>query len=114
MEWNKKIIKLQFEFRWIGLNRNQQSYSVKGIEETANKIITLDEFNLLPVTTIADFAFYQRYLLKSITYIHENAFKNYTSLKDIYFTGTEEEWNNIYNSNHGLSSNITIHYNYEA
>jgi len=34
-------------------------------------------------------------------------------LTDIYFTGTKEEWNAIYNkSDANIPSSATIHYNY--
>ena len=47
----------------------------------------------------------------SVTSIGYSAFENCTSLEDVYYTGTEEEWNKIkifgYNS---LLNNATIHY----
>lgn len=36
-----------------------------------------------------------------------------SSLKDVYYTGTEEEWNNIsIESGNDYLKNATIHYNY--
>ena len=50
----------------------------------------------------------------SVTWIGDGAFENCTSLKDIYYTGTKEEWNKI---SIGLDNyrleNSTIHYNYK-
>ena len=72
------------------------------------------------VTTIGDSAFWGCTGLASITIgnsvttIGDSAFKGCTGLKDIYYTGTESEWNAIskgdgWNMNTG---NYTIHYNY--
>jgi len=47
----------------------------------------------------------------SITSIGGYAFRNCDSLTDIYFTGTEEEWNAIEKSNAQISPSATIHYN---
>lgn len=51
----------------------------------------------------------------SVTSIGDWAFSNCYSLTDVYYTGSEEEWNNIsigdYNEN---LTNATIHYNYEG
>ncbi len=48
----------------------------------------------------------------SVTYIEERAFYNCTSLTDVYFTGTEEQWNaiEIEEGNDALL-NATIHFN---
>lgn len=55
----------------------------------------------------------------SVKSIGDYAFSNDTSLKDIYYTGTEAEWNAITkvgNWNYSMGSNVsggtTIHYNY--
>ena len=49
----------------------------------------------------------------SVTSIGDSAFLNCDSLKDVYYTGTEEEW---YTIEFGLENsyliNVTIHYNY--
>jgi hypothetical protein len=48
----------------------------------------------------------------SVTSIGENAFWNCNSLTDIYYSGTEEEWNAITNINiAGFKGTETIHYN---
>ena len=71
------------------------------------------------VTTIVDGAFLACSSLTSITIpdsvttIGDSAFAYCTSLTDVYYTGTEEQWNNItiddYNSD---LTNATIHFNY--
>ncbi len=48
----------------------------------------------------------------SITSIGGYAFLNCDSLTDIYFTGTEEEWNAIEKESANIPSTATIHYNY--
>ena len=71
------------------------------------------------VTSIGNRAFYGCTGLTSIeigdsvTSIGENAFYNCTGLTDVYYTGTEAEWEKISidNDNEYLT-NATIHYNY--
>lgn len=49
----------------------------------------------------------------TITSIGDNAFHDCTKLTDVYYTGTQEEWNNIQiNSGNTPLTNATIHYNY--
>ncbi len=49
----------------------------------------------------------------SITYIGESSFSGCTNLKDVYYTGTEAEWDKIDINNVGNDDllNATIHYN---
>lgn len=69
------------------------------------------------VTSIGDTAFYQCSALKSVTIsnsvtsIGEATFNCCDSLTDVYYTGSEEEWNaiSIAESNHSLL-NATIHF----
>ncbi len=71
------------------------------------------------VTTIGSYAFYDCDSLTSITIpdsvttIGSQAFRYCDSFTDVYYTGTEEQWNNItiddYNSD---LNNATIHFNY--
>jgi hypothetical protein len=50
---------------------------------------------------------------KSVTYIALGAFYECTSLTDVYYTGTESQWNAIYiDSGNYYLENATIHYNY--
>lgn len=51
---------------------------------------------------------------KSVMSIDKYAFNKCTSLKDVYYTGTEEQWNDLKKSIAGSNScltNATIHYN---
>ncbi len=72
------------------------------------------------VTNIGDYAFAYCSSLTSVTIpnsvtrIGEYAFRDCSSLTDVYFTGTEEEWNEISISSSGNSylTNATIHFNY--
>ena len=70
------------------------------------------------VTSILSCAFENCTSLKSITIpnsitdIDFTAFEDCASLTDIYFSGTEDEWNVIKKSNADIPSNATIHFNY--
>ena len=50
----------------------------------------------------------------TVTYISSCIFGECTNFTDIYFTGTEEEWNNIEIDSYGneVLQNATKHYNY--
>ena len=49
----------------------------------------------------------------SVSYIGKWAFNNAEDLKDVYFTGTEEQWNAIEIGEYNTAlQNATIHYNY--
>ena len=52
----------------------------------------------------------------SVTAIGDNAFSGCTNLKDIYYTGTKAQWQQIWISSTGNSdlTSATIHYNYVA
>ena len=81
-----------------------------------NQLVT--EANLTTTTKISQFAFYYCRSLESITIPHsvteiENyALKNCFALKDIYYDGSENEWNNfeIHYGNESIN-NANIHYN---
>ena len=73
------------------------------------------------LTTVGSYAFYGCTSLTSVTFgansqlttIGDYAFNDCYSLKDVYYTGTEEEWNNIaVGSDNIYLTNATIHYNY--
>ncbi len=71
------------------------------------------------VISIANYAFFDGDSLTnitipaSVTTIGYNTFGNCDSLADVYYYGTEEQWNNISISNSNeLLLNATIHYNY--
>lgn len=52
----------------------------------------------------------------SVTDIETGAFSNCNSLKDIYFTGTEAQWKNIWKAMNVTEAlaNVTIHYEYNS
>ena len=69
------------------------------------------------VSSIANLAFYMRSMLKSVTIpnsvtsIGVNAFYNCSTLTDVYYDGTEEEWNKItIATNNTPLQNATIHF----
>ena len=71
------------------------------------------------VTTIGGYAFEDCILLtsivipKSVTIIGDYAFYYCTSLTDVYYTGTEEQWNSItIDTGNDFLTNATRHYNY--
>ena len=71
------------------------------------------------VTTIGSSAFNNCYSLNSIvipdsvTTIDSSAFWNCNSLSDVYYIGSEEQWNAIYiGSDNDKLKSATIHYNY--
>jgi hypothetical protein len=44
----------------------------------------------------------------------QNSFGGGTKVLNIYYKGTEEEWNSISGSTQPVLQNATIHYNYEG
>lgn len=82
-------------------------------EGKQNETFTIPE----TVTTIGEYAFYDCEKLTNvklsnkITTIEDNVFSR-SNIKDIYYTGTEEEWNAISKSSYSDLGEITIHYNY--
>ena len=69
------------------------------------------------VTSIGEYAFWYCESLTSVTIpdsvtsIGDYAFEYCNSLTDIYYTGSESEWNAIDKSSYAIPSNITVHYN---
>lgn len=52
---------------------------------------------------------------KSVVEIETNAFNKCKYLTDVYYTGSEEWWDNILiNTNNSSLTNATVHYNYET
>ncbi|MGN0489775.1 MAG: leucine-rich repeat protein [Ruminococcus sp.] len=70
------------------------------------------------VASIGDYTFFSCSDLASVTIgkklssIGKNAFGSCLSLKDVYYQGTEQEWNNIsIDSSNSILTGATIHYN---
>ena len=76
------------------------------------------------VTSVSDNAFYgcssmtSVTIPKSVTYIGWSAFYDCEDLKDIYYAGTQQQWNSMLIDEYGdeidlgLNDNVIIHYNY--
>ncbi len=95
--------------------------SVTSIAEYAFSSSNLSEIVFQEgLTSIGDLAFVECKLSRlelpaSLTHISASAFSVCYSLTDIYYAGSEEQWNQIINEvyNEDLE-NITIHYNYSS
>ena len=105
------------------LNEDGESYTITGLSEDfeGTEVVIPAEYKGKPVTSIGASAFYNCTSLTSVTFgansqlttIGDYAFNDCYSLKDVYYTGTEEEWNNIaVGSDNIYLTNATIHYNY--
>ena len=85
-------------------------YDAKGAVEIPTKIKDI------AVTSIRNYAFYGCRRLTSIeipssvTSIGEGAFMDCSGLKDVYYTGTQEQWNAINFSNGGDASDVFVAY----
>ncbi len=70
------------------------------------------------VTEIGYYAFKSCVSLQSlvlpatVTEIHETAFDGCVNLTDIYFMGTEEQWNAIEKTEYAIPTTATVHFNY--
>lgn len=86
-----------------------------------NKCSNLEEVTVLyGITEIGYLAFHQCTSLKSIiipstvTHFAQQAFNECTALTDVYFGGTEEQWNAIINDGgNDILTNATKHFNYK-
>ena len=104
------------------LNDDDASYSVAGLGTCIdNNIVIPNTYNNLPVTSIGGGAFYNCTSLTSVvipdsvTSIGRSAFQGCVNLTDVYYTGTEEQWNAItIGANNTYLTNATIHYNWEG
>ncbi len=115
----------------IGAKAFYNSYYLKNVV-IRNNVVTIEDYAFNgpmlnqvrlgnSVTTIGKHAFDSRYITSvvipnSVTTIGENAFSdNCYNLKDVYYTGTEEEWQSILiNSSNKYLLNATIHYDFES
>lgn len=75
------------------------------------------EIDLSLVTSIGDYCFkgtqIRTLIFSRLSALSTNTFSDATHLSDIYYTGSQNEWENITNYNNcGLASSVTIHYNY--
>lgn len=125
----------------IYANKYDSNYGICGADTTATSIIMPDKIDRLPVTaieenaffgcrdlenvvisenvaTIGKTAFYQNCDLESVVIpysvseIAEGAFDGCTDLKDVYYNGSEEEWNAItIGIDNECLTNATIHFN---
>lgn len=100
---------------------DEKSYAVigPGWADIYEYILVPAERDGLPVTVIADDAFCDSKETKtviissSITKICRLAFDGCDSITDVYFTGTEQEWNSIIiEFGNECLTNATIHFNY--
>ncbi len=100
---------------------NGETMSVVGYTDDINQDAFITHRVLgKPVTSIGDDAFYWCSSLTSITIgnsvtsIGDQVFDRCSSLTDVYYSGTEEQWNNIsIESGNSDLINATIHFNYE-
>ncbi len=99
----------------IYISEGLETIGDEAFRNSAIKYISLPK----SLTTIGANAFEDCILLESIvlgdniTTIHDNAFENTTALKNVYFRGTEEEWNALMeNVREEYLYPATKHYNY--
>ena len=94
------------------------SYSAAIPVNTVGAITIPSSLGGCPVTRIEDLAFMSCYGLTSVTIpdsvtsIGNYAFSNCRGLTDIYYTGTQAEWEQITIGTDAIPAGATIHYNY--
>ena len=89
------------------------------IISSSNTLMTACKNTVIPnsITKIDGYAYYYCDTLTSITIpsnvtsIGYHTFEGCDNLSDIYFTGTQEQFNSISSGDTGLSSNVTVHTN---
>ena len=86
-------------------------------EDTSSNLIIADTYGGLPVTSIAAGAFnncknlIEIMIPESISEIEAHTFDSCTSLRTIYFEGTQEQWNEIVKED--IPASITVYYNHK-
>lgn len=112
VEWDEKYVST-YTFSGISVNDSTTNYS--NMLTKAMNLISLPN----NMKKIGSYLFYGHNSLKtliipqSVTSIGEKSFYGCTSLTDVYYTGSEEEWNAIsIASGNSYLTNANIHYNY--
>ena len=101
-------------------NAATADYTASSASPWSGKIIAAEI--LKGVTAIGNHAFYKNAKLKQIlipatvTKIGKNAFDGCSALTDVYYGGTEEQWNaiDIHAQENAALTGATIHYNFET
>lgn len=100
--------------------------TIKGypVTKISNAFVECDKLTSITipdsVTDILDCAFQECASLSSITvgkglsFIGDSAFHRCPKLANVYYTGTEEQWNSIDNLGFDKEKNIKIHYNFNT
>ena len=121
---NDDLLKATIHFSTLGyeLSLDGTYYSVIGLGTISNTdfdLVIPSTHNGLPVKIIESNVFYYANVFTSftipdsITSIGDYAFYGCSSLKNVYYSGTKQQWNEITigNGNNDLKY-ATIHYNY--
>ena len=106
---------------YISIPKMWNDYKVTSIGDFAFELCSSLRSIVIPdsVTSIGNYAFYYCRSLRSVTIgnsvtsIGDGAFYECTSLSDVYYIGSEEQWNAIsIGSRNDRLKSATIHYNY--
>lgn len=96
IEWNEDIEKIgKHAFYQTNLGELVLPYNLKEIGRSAFEYANLTKL----------------YIFDQLESIDNYAFGNNRNLTDIYYTGTEKQWDAIKKTNPGFPSNVNIHYN---